>query len=263
MVTVTTQPKITDIKSAQAEMTDFVKNPPSSPGAAVYKMADMLGVGATVQTAVTSIFPVAGALMPAISDLLSAFSSAPSIGEVMLSAVNALSVQISEGFKNLENALRIEIEAQADRTIDVVLSGASELAKEQSAALVFENYNVAAAADALREQKAKAYKVAMQDIYNLRKSALEKLQGQLQQVQQELENQYQNALQQVRAIIASIAPQILDALNSYLAQFEQQESRALPVESVLPGESAARGSNGMLLILLGGAALFLIGSKKR
>lgn len=258
----TIQPKITDIKSAQAELSAMVKNPPQTPLESVRWMGSMLGANAALTTGLTMAFPMVGPILPALGGIFDLFSAgAPTIGEITLNAIADLSIQIDAGFKMLAEETQQAVEANAQKTIDVVLSGVDEIAKEASAVQVFEAYSATAAADIVRSIKKENYAVYLQDLQKLRAEAMQQIDEQLKEARDYVQQKFNQILSQIYAMIAELAPDMLDALNSYLSTSEKTTSGgAIETRSFQPAE---KESNTTLLI--GAAALvalFFITKKK-
>lgn len=215
---VTLNPKITDAKSAQREMVDFVRNPPKDPVQAVKKFGSMLGVGAVVSTGLTAAFPFAAPILPVLSGIFDLFSSGPSIGEMTLDAINGLSTQLSEGLKNLQEATENIVKEQAQQTINVVLQGADTIAREQSAVDVMDSIGLQSILQETYEKKNELYVDFLQQMQTYRATALDELANTIDAEQKRISEKYQQLLTQVYGMIGEIAPAILDALTQYTQQ---------------------------------------------
>ena len=229
---ITLNPKITDAKSAQREMFDFVKNPPKDPVQAVKKFGSMLGVGAIVSTGITAAFPFAAPILPVLSGIFDLFSSGPSIGEMTLDAINGLSTQLSEGLKNLQEATENIVKEQAQQTINLVLQGADTIAREQSAVDVMDSLGLQSILQETYEKKNELYIAFLQDMQTYRANALEDLADTIDAEQKRISEKYQQLLTQVYGMIGEIAPAILDALTQYTEQ-GGTESDAPPAQANL------------------------------
>lgn len=215
---VTLNPKITDAKSAQREMVDFVRNPPKDPVQAVKKFGSMLGVGAVVSTGLTAAFPFAAPILPVLSGIFDLFSSGPSIGEMTLDAINGLSTQLSEGLKNLQEATENIVKEQAQQTINVVLQGADTIAREQSAVDVMDSIGLQSILQETYEKKNELYVDFLQQMQAYRATALDELANTIDAEQKRISEKYQQLLTQVYGMIGEIAPAILEALTQYTQQ---------------------------------------------
>lgn len=261
----TVNPRIVDVKTARDEMAGFVKNPPQDPVSAVKRMGDMMGLGAVVSTGLTAAFPMVGPILPALSGIFELFGSGgPSLGEMTFDAIVQLSGQIDAGFKMLSEHIETVVETQAQRTIDVVLSGVDEVAREASAAQVFAAYNTAAAMDIVRKAKQENYTVYLKDLQTLREQSLNQIRQSLEAAQAYVREKFNKILTQIYAMIAELAPEILEALNSYLEPAAEVSARALPggIESA-QSSTSAKSSNSLIILAAGAAALFFIAGKKR
>lgn len=252
---VTLNPKITDAKSAQREMVDFVRNPPKDPVQAVKKFGSMLGVGAVVSTGLTAAFPFAAPILPVLSGIFDLFSSGPSIGEMTLDAINGLSTQLSEGLKNLQEATENIVKEQAQQTINVVLQGADTIAREQSAVDVMDSIGLQSILQETYEKKNELYVDFLQQMQTYRATALDELANTIDAEQKRISEKYQQLLTQVYGMIGEIAPAILDALTQY-TQTQDAPADAPPdrqsLEDVKPGSTIENKDS--LLPLIGIAA---------
>jgi hypothetical protein len=253
---VTLNPKITDAKSAQREMFDFVKNPPKDPVQAVKKFGSMLGVGAIVSTGITAAFPFAAPILPVLSGIFDLFSSGPSIGEMTLDAINGLSTQLSEGLKNLQEATENIVKEQAQQTINLVLQGADTIAREQSAVDVIDSLGLQSILQETYEKKNELYVAFLQDMQTYRANALNDLADTIDAEQKRISDKYQQLLTQVYGMIGEIAPAILDALTQY-TQDPAAESDAPPAREMLSDvkpDARIQAESSALLPLIGIAA---------
>jgi len=267
---VTLNPKITDAKSAQREIFDFVKNPPKDPVQAVKKFGSMLGVGAIVSTGITAAFPFAAPILPVLSGIFDLFSSGPSIGEMTLDAINGLSTQLSEGLKNLQEATENIVKEQAQQTINLVLQGADTIAREQSAVDVMDSLGLQSILQETYEKKNELYVAFLQDMQTYRANALNDLADTIDAEQKRISDKYQQLLTQVYGMIGEIAPAILDALTQY-TQDPAAESDAPPAREMLsdvkPDARIEAESSSMLPIIglagAAGIAIALLGKKSK
>lgn len=253
---ITLNPKIKDAQSAQREMVNFVKNPPTNPVDAVKKFGSMLGVGSVVSAGLTAAFPFAAPILPMLSGIFDLFSDAPSLGEMTLDAINSLSTQLNEGLNNLREATESIVKEQAQLTIDVVLQGSEQIAREASAVSVFRAIAVDTILEETLQEKKAMYIEFLQEMQDYREKALSNLSGEIEKAQNEINEKYMQLLGQVYGMIAEIAPAMLDALDNFLALQEsgQGTTRAIDQDTPAlfqeksPSASAQAGDNKLLLL---------------
>lgn len=261
MITTTVQPKVTDLRSAQAEIVDFANNPPKTPEAMALRMADIMGVNSVLTGALSSIVPGASFLISGLSSIFGAFSSGPSLGELTLKGIAQLSTQIAETAKYLEKALSEKIDASAFKVIESTLQGVDELQKEVSAANVIENYNVAKYADELRARKTEAYAVFLQDIQTLRQDALSKLTANYEAFRRKVDAQYMQALNAIASLLLQLAPDMANALQSAI---DKQTGSGYATRSINQGQATQKDDkSGLMLIGLAALGIYAVSKSKK
>jgi hypothetical protein len=265
---VTTDPKVKTIEDAQVEIVNFSKNPPQTPFEMAKYMANLTGIGATVTTAISSIFPLAGSILPILSGIFDAFSSGPSLGQVMLDAINGLSKQISAMADDLKKAFDLKIDLSTQKTIDVVLTGISDSAKEQSAVDVFNSYNQSADLLKLNVDKNDSYIAYLNDLKAARENTYSQINDMIESSRKDFDDQYQVLLNQINAMISEVLGPILDAFDLYLSDLKAKELaselpapvvRSVPIAQDQPKTKESTNP----LVFLGIAALILILTKKK
>jgi len=256
-VEITIDPKAKTAEQAAETMRDFVKRPPQDPVEAVVRFGELLNPSAQVGAAIADFFPAASFAVSLLSDLFGGFS-APSIGELTLKAISDLSAQLNKGLATLEKNLSKEIFEQSQRTIDVVLSGVDEVARQQSATIVFTELNARAIADSVRIESALLYENAQAELIKIRQESLQQLQADLERAREALNDQFQSALQKALSMVQQLAPVILAALEEVAAPPQAVQSRALPGV-----ENDATGSAAPLLALGGIGVLLWLATRKK
>ena len=103
------------------------------------------------------LIPGVGSVIGSLTDIFSAFSSAPSLGEIVLDGLKSLSGQISELKNELTLAIEKTAEIQTARTVDFVLEGVDEIQREASAIQVMQSMSDEAALKHVAGQKAQIY----------------------------------------------------------------------------------------------------------
>lgn len=263
-VAVTVDPKVKNAEQAADTMRDFVKNPPQDPAQAVLRFAEILNPSASVGAAIKDFFPAASIAVSLLSDLFGGIG-APSIGQLTLKAISDLSAQLSKGLATLEKNITREVFEQSQRTIDVVLSGVDEVARQQSATIVFTELGARAIADTVRLESAAMYESAQAQLVELRRNKLDQIQSDLESARAALMDQYQAALKKALAMVDALAPMILAALESVTQQAEQPQTEPGISARSLPSSGDDAANVPLMVLGLGGlAALALLyNSKKR
>lgn len=264
------QPKIKSAEDGKKFITDFAQNPPTSPIEAIKNFADATGVSGTVTAAISTAFPLAGSVLPMLSGIFSLFAGgAPSIGEVTLSAIKNLGEQINAVAKRLENILTAEIQSSAQRTIDLVLEGQNEIARQQSAASVFINTIEAQILDNVELEKNVIYAEFLAATNEAQAQAMNELKKMLADYQTSINKFYDLQLAEILNTIYSMVEPLLNALNDYLSDQNQssvQASRETSFPTIQPkppGKIAAESNNMNFVMLCLAAAGFMLISMKR
>lgn len=192
---------------------DFVNNPPQTPLDVVRVAASAFDASGVVGQGLALAFPLVGSVLPALTGILSLFSgSGPSIGEITLTAIAQVSEQIQKGFQAVTDTLSKVTELQAQRTIDTVLSGVTELAREQSAVEVYKTFSASAILDQVEAQKAEIFAEYTETLNAQRAAWVADIQKALSEAQAKTAAQYEI----VQAQIASIAGGVFREINTAL-----------------------------------------------
>ena len=128
--------KAQDEKAAFTSMADLVKNPPKNPVEMVQWVSKNFSVSAEITGAISKALPSVGKLVPIAGAIFEVFSSfsAPSIGEQIASAVEAITGQIVQAVEELKNAL----DFSAEKTITAITDEIQNVTQEESAARVMQ-----------------------------------------------------------------------------------------------------------------------------
>jgi len=244
-------PKIQTAEAAVSEISEFARNPPATPEAAVLRFANLMGVSGAVSGALDLIAPFAGPAVNLLSDLFFGLGSGPSLGEITLEAIGELSRQLSDVARILDERISAKVTEQAQRTIDVVLSGVDEIAREQSAVIVFRELNKMSVQEALRAEREQLYNQYLQELNALRESKLSEIRGALEAARAQVYEQYQAAMARALAIIGQLTPALEAALQSYLAQSRQADG--FSVRSIEAPAQEEPQQSGVLFLLLAAA----------
>lgn len=210
----TITPKIQTVDQAAKFTADFVNNPPQTPLEVVRVAASAFDASGVVGQGLALAFPLVGSVLPALTGIFSLFGgSGPSIGEITLTAIAQVSEQIQKGFQAVTDTLSKVTELQAQRTIDTVLSGVTELAREQSAVEVYKTFSASAILDQVEAQKAKIFAEYTETLNAQRAAWVADIQKALSEAQAKTAAQYDIVQAQIAAIAGGVFREINTALQ--------------------------------------------------
>lgn len=155
MITATTNIKTE--QQAQAAMLDTLKNPPKSPVQAFQWLTKNVNFSSAFGSSVAKLIPGVGQILGPLSDIFSAFSSAPSLGEMVFDGLNSLSTQIADLKNELTATIERTAEIQTARTVDFVLQGVDEIQREVSAIQVMQSMTAESLLQDVAAQKEEIY----------------------------------------------------------------------------------------------------------
>lgn len=155
MITATTNIKTE--QQAQAAMLDTLKNPPKSPAQAFQWLTKNVNFSSAFGSSVAKLIPGVGQILGPLTDIFSAFSSAPSLGEMVLDGLKSLSTQIEDLRNELTATIERTAEIQTARTVDFVLQGVDEIQREVSAIQVMQSMTAESLLQDVAAQKAEIY----------------------------------------------------------------------------------------------------------
>ena len=150
----------TNIKTeqqAQAMLLDTLKNPPKSPIQTLQWLTKNINISSAFGSSVAKLIPGVGQILGPLTDIFSAFSSAPSLGEMVLDGLNSLSTQIVDLKNELTATIERTAEIQTARTVDFVLQGVDEIQREVSAIQVMQSMTAESLLQDVAAQKAEIY----------------------------------------------------------------------------------------------------------
>lgn len=210
----TIAPKIHTVDQAAKFTADFVNNPPQTPLDAVRVAASAFDASGVVGQGLAFAFPLVGSVLPALTGIFSLFGgSGPSIGEITLTAIAQVSEQIQKGLQAVTDTLSKVTELQAQRTIDTVLSGVTELAREQSAVEVYKTFSASAILDQVEAQKAEIFAEYTETLNAQRAAWVADIQKALSEAQAKTAAQYEIVQAQIAAIAGGVFREINTALQ--------------------------------------------------
>ena len=144
-------------QEAQAVLFDTLRSPPKSPAQAFQWLAKNVNFSSAFGSSIAKIIPGVAQLLGPLTEIFSAFSSAPSLGEMVMDGLNSLSTQISELGNELKSAIEKTAEIQTARTVDFVLQGVDEIQREVSAIQVMQSMTAESLLQDVAAQKAEIY----------------------------------------------------------------------------------------------------------
>lgn len=207
-------PKIQTVDQAAKFTADFVNNPPQTPLDVVRVAASAFDASGVVGQGLALAFPLVGSVLPALTGIFSLFGgSGPSIGEITLTAIAQVSEQIQKGLQAVTDTLSKVTELQAQRTIDTVLSGVTELAREQSAVEVYKTFSASAILDQVEAQKAEIFANYTETLNAQRAAWIADIQKALSEAQAKTAAQYEIVQAQIAAIAGGVFREINTALQ--------------------------------------------------
>lgn len=207
-------PKIQTVDQAAKFTADFVNNPPQTPLDVVRVAASAFDASGVVGQGLAFAFPLVGSVLPALTGIFSLFGgSGPSIGEITLTAIAQVSEQIQKGLQAVTETLSKVTELQAQRTIDTVLSGVTELAREQSAVEVYKTFSASAILDQVEAQKAEIFAEYTETLNAQRAAWVADIEKALSEAQAKTAAQYDIVQAQIAAIAGGVFREINTALQ--------------------------------------------------
>lgn len=223
----TITPKIQTVDQAAKFTADFVNNPPQTPLDVVRVAASAFDASGVVGQGLALAFPLVGSVLPALTGIFSLFGgSGPSIGEITLTAIAQVSEQIQKGLQAVTDTLAKVTELQAQRTIDTVLSGVTELAREQSAVEVYKTFSASAILDQVEAQKAEIFAEYTETLNAQRAAWVADIQKALSEAQAKTAAQYEI----VQAQIAGIAGGVFREINTALQKAAEDGRELLELQ---------------------------------
>lgn len=211
----TLTPKILTINDASRFAGDVIKNPPQNAWEMLQVANSAFDVSGTVALGIAAAFPVALPVLPLIKGVFDLFSgvSGPSIGQVTLEAVQAVSQQIAQGFAAIEDTIEKVSEFQATRTIDTVLSGVNEIAREASAVNVYQAFTANDILNKLEVEKAAVFAEYTEQLNATRAAWVADVSEALKLAQEKTNAQYKIVQEQLASIAGGLFGELSDKLK--------------------------------------------------
>lgn len=258
MVTVSTN--IENRQQAQAVMVDVIKNPLKSPAQAVQWLTKNVNLSAAFGKTIGGLIPGAGSIIGSLTDIFSAFSSAPSLGEIVTDGLNSLSMQISD----LKNELTLTIEKTAEmqiaKTVDYVLQGVDEIQQEVSAAQIMQDIADTQSLQAVAEQKLQIYSEYLSEYQAMQESAYRELSNIIKQCEIDLQALYNS----INARFSEMGFDLFSFFKSMTAQPSAPGSRSAPPAMIADGQpdNKPKAETGFNWLYLSPLLLLLFNKKK-
>lgn len=218
-VQATLTPKINSINDAAKFTGDLVRNPPSNAWEMLQVANSAFDLSGVVSLGIGAAFPLAAPVLPMLKGIFDLFggASGPSIGEITLGAIASVSQQISQGFAALENTIQKLTEQQATRSIDTILSGVNDIAKEQSAVNVFKNIFANEILEKLEADKAEVFAEYTETLNAQRAAWVSDIEKALTEARAKTDAQYKLVQSQLAGIAGGVFQQINDKLQKAAA----------------------------------------------
>lgn len=227
---ITVDSKIKTVEDGKAFIVDFAKNPPKTPLSAVKMFSDATGVTGSLTGALSAVIPGFSFVLPAVSGILSLFGDgSPSIGEVTLDAIKNLSGQLNKVAEQLQTALTEEIKESAQKTIEIVLAGQTEIAKQQSAISVISSIIHEDILDKVAAEKNEAYTLFLAETKTLQENTINDLRNMVLASQKSIDIYYDSQMSEILRSLADLIAPFMDLFDEFLVA--EKEKADMPVQS--------------------------------
>lgn len=215
---------------------------------------------ATFGKTIGGLIPGAGTIIGSLTDIFSAFSGAPSLGEMVMDGLNALSTQISELKSELTSVIEKTAEIQTARTVDFVLQGVDEIQQEVSAMQIMRSVSEQTALQELAIKKTEVYTQFLTDMEKINKSAYSDLKTIIDNCEADLQKLYNDIL----ARFGVLGFEFFKYIEGLTAQASQKTSRNAPGIQETPGAAQEKKqSEGFNPLLLSPLLLLLFKKSKK
>ena len=193
-MTISAESNIKNYKQLQLAIVDTLKTPPQSPLQAALWMTKHVNFGTTLGSALGSLIPGVGSIIGSLTDIFSAFSSAPSLGEIVIDRLSELSSQMANLKSELTATIERTAEIQTQRTTDFVLQGVDEIQKEVSALQIMQSISDESALRALAIEKNAIQTAYLAEYETLQKTAYSEIESIINQNQADLKKLYNSIM---------------------------------------------------------------------
>jgi hypothetical protein len=264
-LTVTANPKITDLKTASNEISAFIKTPPQNPVQAVQWMAKTFGLDGAISN-VASLVPGLNMALPILSTVFDFFSSGPTFETIAIDALKNLSTQMAAQFESLKNALSSKIDESTTKTIETVLAGVDEIARQQSAVAVFSTAAQQEILENATAEKKEIYERFTSNLEELKQQTIAALTSEIDILSNQVDSVYQKYLIDIVNMIGAYLPDLLAKLNASINQNEQPAatvSRSVAPVAVEQKTTGEFNALPWLAAAAGGVALYVLAKKSK
>lgn len=257
MIVATTS--IKNDSQAQAAMLDTLKNPPKTPQQAFLWLSKNVSLSANFGKTIGGLIPGAQSIIGSLADIFNAFSSAPSLGDMVLDGLSSLSGQISELQSELTATIEKTAEIQTARTVDFVLQGVDEIQQEVSAVQIMQTIAEQTSLQELAASKMAVYTQYLQALEVMQKQAYTDIKAIIDNCESELRALYESLVLR----FGSLGIDFFKYLEGLTAQQPQQTSRSAPVIQEAPGQTQGDQKTGGFNPLLLSPLLLLFFMKRK
>lgn len=210
-------------------MVATLKNPPKTPVEAFKWVTSYVNVSSVFGKTIGGLIPGVGSIIGSLTDIFSAFSSAPSLGEIVLDGLKALSSQINDLKNELTATIEKTAEIQTARTVDFVLQGVDEIQREVSALQVMQSISEESALKELAAEKAQIYTEYLYELNQMQLKSYADMKIIIDNCEIELQNLY-------KSLVVRFGDLGLDFFK-YLESLTVQQPQTVAVSRSVPGEA--------------------------
>lgn len=246
-------------KQAQAAMLDTLKNPPQTPMQAMQWLTKNVNFSSAFGKTIGGLIPGAGSVIGSLTEIFSAFSSAPSLGEMVMDGLSSLSNQIADLKNELTATIERTAEIQTQKTVDFVLQGIDEIQQEVSAVQIMQTIAEQTSLQELAASKMEVYTQYLQTLEAMQKQAYADIKGIIDNCEGELRALYESLILR----FGSLGIDFFKYLEGLTAQQPQQTSRSAPVIQEAPGQTQGDQRTGGFNPLLLSPLLLLFFMKRK
>lgn len=240
-------------------MVATLKNPPKTPVEAFKWVASYVNVSSVFGKTIGGLIPGVGSIIGSLTDIFSAFSSAPSLGEIVLDGLKALSSQINDLKNELTATIEKTAEIQTARTVDFVLQGVDEIQQEVSAVQIMQTIAEQTSLQELAASKMEVYTQYLQTLEALQKQAYTDIKAIIDNCESELRALYESLVLR----FGSLGIDFFKYLEGLTAQQPQQTSRSAPGIQATPEVTQEKKQNSEFNPLILSPLLLLLFMKRK
>lgn len=257
---ITATAKISTEKEIQSAMIDTLKNPPKTPMESFLWMSKYVNLSSDFGKTVIGLIPGAGSIIGSLMDIFSAFSSGPSLGEVVLDGLNSLSNQIAELQKELTSTIEKTANIQTEKTVNFVLQGIDEMQQEVSASQVMQALIEQDTLEKAAKIKIDAYSEFLQNMDLEQKKIYADINSVIDRCQKELNDLYES----IKAKFGSMGFDLFGYFQQLSSDTITGTQKSTPiVRNAVITENKTSTESGFNLLYLSPLLLLLFMKKKK